>query len=866
MRARPANVLALIVLLAGGIAWLVTGSPAPSAPSAAPAGDASAGDAADPARGTAAAVATTAAMPTADNAPALSQRVAAADVDGAAGPIVLVLRSDDGGDEHPVVGITVAWVADGEADARARADQLLDAPHEWPQRYGRRAVTDGIGAVRLPPVTRLTAVTAFGDGLFAFRFLDAGEPQCVLHVVPDETVAIEVRTTADAPAADVPVAIRMTWAKGERELWRGRTDAQGRAVAAHFQQFRPTVLTDERFFVGIDGAFADAADATAGFAGRPAPKEPIRLRIGALRPLVATVQYADGAPVRAALELVVGQALGGDGRGANRFGARAVRKVDGIDPVDLGLAASDSMMPLAFALPPGERPQPRTPLPDLRMPSASGPAAATVRLPEAVRAVAFTLHDPAGRPLAAALAWQLRRDRDGAQVAGRVVTGRDGRGEFLLPDDAAAGPTTLTLLRGEPAEPASARAQLGAVARGERRDLGTLVLQAAPLLAQGRVVDDRGAPRPRVEVAVQVAGDAAANGTVTWTDAPSLTATTDADGAFTLFAPAPPRAFRLVVGPTGDHFVGASAPLTAGSRVEIVTPRAGILTGEIRLAAELAPDQVVLQMTPALPPAGAASARSHSAPLQRNGFFWFGGLPAGDYTLTVRGRWLTLPLARFDGVRIAAGENTDPRLQPLDLAAQLRRFRLRAVAADGAPLADAAGAVRWRAPSQGEWTTPWSLFPWRDGAVDVFLPTARAEFVVVAPGAAPRSVMLDAGAHDVVVADARPVVFGLPGARATLGSERAFRLCAEWRGEGPAGTTGEEVDGASSLLGADDRATLRLAQAGRYALSLHAEVGPGASTIAYADLGVHEVTLAPGAVHAIAVDLSGLAKALGDAR
>ncbi|MFN9844193.1 MAG: hypothetical protein ACK57Q_07640 [Planctomycetota bacterium] len=866
MRARPAIVLALIVLLAGGIAWLVAGSPAPSAPSAAPAGDASAGAAADPARGNMSAVAATAAVPTVDDAPALAQRVAAAAGAGAAGPIVRVLRRDDGGDEHPVVGITVAWVADGEADARARADQLLDAPHEWPQRYGGRAVTDGIGAVRLPPVTRLTAVTAFGDGLFAFRFLDAGEPQCVLHVVPDETVAIEVRTTADAPAADVPVAIRMTWAKGERELWRGRTDAQGRAVAAHFQQIRPALVADERFFVGVDGAFADAADAAARFAGRPAPTEPIRLRIGTLRPLAATVLYADGAPVRAALELVVGQALGGDGRDANRFGARAVRKGDGPEAVDLGLAATDRALPLAFALPRGERPQPGTPLPDLRVPAGTGPATATVRLPDAVRALAFTLHDPEGRPLAAALAWQLRRERDGAQVAGRVLTDRDGRGEFLLPDDAATDPATLTLLRGEPAEPASARAQLGAVARSERRDLGTLVLQAAPLLAQGRVVDDLGAPRPRVEVTVQVAGDPAPNGGATWTDAPSLTATTDADGAFAFFAPAPPRAFRLVVGPTGDHFVGASAPLTAGSRVEIVTPRAGILTGEIRLAAELAPDQVVLQMTPTAPVAGAASARSHSAPLHRNGFFWFGGLPAGDYTLTVRGRWLTLPLARFDGVRIAPGENTDPRLQPLDLAAQLRRFRLRAVAADGAPLADAAGAVRWRAPSQGEWTTPWSLFPWRDGAVDVFLPTARAEFVVVAPGAAPRSVMLDAGAHDVVVADARPVVFGLPGARATLGSERAFRLCAEWRGEGPAGTTGEAVDGASSLLDADDRATLRLAQAGRYALSLRAEGGPAGSSIPTADLGVLEVTLAPGAVHAVAVDLAALAKALRDGR
>jgi len=864
MRARPAILLALAVLLAGAIAWLTTATPpAPLAPIDEPANEAVAGAVADAAQGAAPSATATAASPTGVAAAERTQQPGVADDDLVEEPLVRVLRRDDHGGEQPVAGITVAWVADGEADARARADQRLDAPHEWPLRYGARAKTDADGAVRLPPVTALTAVTASGDGLFAFGFIDAGEKQRVLYAVPDETVAIEVRTTADAPAADVPVAIRVTWAKGERELWRGRTDAQGRAVAAHFQQIRPTLLADERFFVGVDGAFADAADATAGFVGRPAPTAPIRLRIGALRPLVATVQYADGAPVRAALELVVGQALGGDGRGANRFGARTVRKLDGIEPADLGLAATDRAMPLAFALPPGERPQPRTPLPDLRVPAGKGPATATVRLPDAVRALAFTLHDPEGRPLAAALAWQLRRDRDGAQVAGRVLTDRDGRGEFLLPDDAAADPTTLTLLRGEPAEPASARAQLGVVARGERRDLGTLVLQPAPLLAQGRVVDDLGAPRPRVDVTVQVAGETAANGTATWTDAPSLTATTDADGAFAFFAPAPPRAFRVAVGPTGDHFAGASASLSPGSRVEIVTPRAGILTGEIRLPADLAPEQVLLQMTWGN---GIARMRSQSAPLQRNGFFWFGGLREGDYTLTVRGRWLTLPVAEFEGVRIVAGSNQDDRLLPLDLAAALRRFQLRAVTAAGAPLADAAGAVRWRAPTQGEWMTPWSSFPWRDGAIDVFLPTARAEFVVVAPGAAPRTVTLDAGAHDVVVADARAVVFALAGARAALGSERALRLLAEWRGDAPAGAGGESIDGASALLGADDRATLRLAQAGPYALSLRAEGGPALSSIPTAELGAIEVTLAPGAVHAVAVDLAALAKALGDGR
>jgi hypothetical protein len=869
MRARPANVLALIVLLAGGIAWLVTGSPAPSAPSAAPAGDASAGDAADPARGNAAAVAATAAVPTADAAPALSKRVAATDGDGAAGPIVRVLRRDEHGAEFAVAGATVAWIAEPDALPRAKADGIIDAYHLWPMRYGARATTDADGAVRLPPVRAITAVGASGDGMFAVAIVDAGETQRVLYVEPDETLAVEVRTAADAPAADVPLAIRVAEPGGEGELWRGRTDAAGRAQAPHFQVLRPALRTNQRFFVGVVGALAEAGAATAEFAGRPAPTAPIRLRVAPMRPLAVDVRYADGAPVRAALDLFFGRAADGEARGGNRFGAVVERKPDGTDAVDVGLAAADAALPLAFAppTPPDERARPTRPLPDLRMPTGTGPATTMVRLPDDVRALSFTLHDDAGQPLAAALSWQLRRDRDGALATGRVVTDRAGRGELLVPDGAATAPTTLTLQRTAPAAPASAARTLGSLAVGERRDLGVLGLGPAPLLAAGRVVDDRGVPRKhRVEVVVQIAGEATKSGPPSWTDLPTLTVTTDADGAFAIHAPPPPAAFRLFVGPTGDFFAGVSDALVPGRRVDIVTSRAGILTGEIRLPTGLAPDQVVLQMTPMTPGDGAARSQGRSTPLQRNGFFWFGSLPAGDYTLTVRGRWLTLPLARFDGVRIVAGDNQDARLQPLDLATQLRRFQLRAVDANGAAVADAAGAVRWRAPSQGEWTTPWSSFPWRDGVVDVFLPATRAEFVVVAPGAAPRSVMLAAGAHDVVVADARPVVFLLAGARATLGGERAFRLCAEWRGETPGGTDADLIEGASALLGADDRATLRLAQAGRYALSLHAEVGPGASTITYADLGVHEVTLAPGAVHAIAVDLSGLAKALGDAR
>ncbi|MFN6192907.1 MAG: hypothetical protein ACK5BN_03680 [Planctomycetota bacterium] len=47
---------------------------------------------------------------------------------------------------------------------------------------------------------------------------------------------------------------------------------------------------------------------------------------------------------------------------------------------------------------------------------------------------------------------------------------------------------------------------------------------------------------------------------------------------------------------------------------------------------------------------------------------------------------------------------------------------------------------------------------------------------------------------------------------------------------------------------------------------MRAEGGPAGSSIPTADLGVLEVTLAPGAVHAVAVDLAALAKALRDGR
>jgi hypothetical protein len=127
-------------------------------------------------------------------------------------------------------------------------------------------------------------------------------------------------------------------------------------------------------------------------------------------------------------------------------------------------------------------------------------------------------------------------------------------------------------------------------------------------------------------------------------------------------------------------------------------------------------------------------------------------------------------------------------------------------------------------------------------------------------------VQLAAGAHDVAVADAQPVTVLLAGVRAAVAEGRALQLVAEWRGEHDATIPRECADAGSAPFGDDDRATLRLARSGRYALSLRAVTDPAASTIAVADLGEHELTTAARGAQAIAVDPARVAKALGAVR
>ena len=120
---------------------------------------------------------------------------------------------------------------------------------------------------------------------------------------------------------------------------------------------------------------------------------------------------------------------------------------------------------------------------------------------------------PASGPLSMAdIPWQLRKQQS-AGLSGNLLTLEDGRADFLVtsliqdygPSKAPPPPDGLpvVLMLRETLAPdlvLGAEKALGALQRGERRDLGTIAMAPLPLLCEGRVVDDRGEPRANAAV------------------------------------------------------------------------------------------------------------------------------------------------------------------------------------------------------------------------------------------------------------------------------------------------------------------------------------------------------------------------------
>ena len=774
------------------------------------------------------------------------------------GPLVTVMRIEDG---KPVIAprVEVAWIGVGEGAEKARSLPKLELPprkSEQPFAFGRKSRTSEDGTIQLPPLLEQTLIAARDGNLFAFATVDPGKANTHLLLALDETVTIRVLDENDRGVAQAPLTIQRGVPKvGFEERWSGFTNARGECVIHHFQFVRAPETKGDRYAVAVTAP--QQQPSWLEFQPRPVPEEPLTLRLAGTRQLAVRVAHKSGAPILASLHVSLwnrrAEADTAAWRGAlpDTFERLEHRKPRGSDPILFAHAGYGSKLQPMLQIP-GER-APRR-LPEITLPSAdaapegTNPFEVTLTLPDDVIVLALRTIDAEGAPLSMAdIPWQLRKQQS-AGLSGNLLTLEDGRADFLVtsliqdygPSKAPPPPDGLpvVLMLRETLAPdlvLGAEKALGALQRGERRDLGTIAMAPLPLLCEGSVVDDRGEPRANAAVFVSLA--VSADRGENWQPAPHLQKSTNADGTFAFYAPTPLQPFRLETRGDHEHFAAMTAPLSPGARVELRTTRTGVLQGRVIPPRDL--PENALTLTLVRQPDGSEQQpqrRPSQTPIRRkNGWFWLGGLEAGVYTATVTMRGLAAPLASIDGVRIAPGPNEDSRLSPLDLSQSLFRYELRAVAPSGQPLTAIEGPVLWRnRPPNGD--PSFTAFRWQNGKATFFLPVPFAELVIVGPGIRSTEVAVTPSTRDVVIDPITPCLVELPGVRALAGPTRAIRVSAVFLGETglPQGIGGQDQQKGEGFsfprnqlgksgggwLDAADRTGLVVSQSGKYELTL----------------------------------------------
>lgn len=137
--------------------------------------------------------------------------------------LALCCETEDG----DIVPGAELWIADPGHDGWL-LESLSDDPAGWVETHGVRALADERGVALVARPSSAVAILARAHGLVALLTLDPSEAS-PFHVVLHASAAltIVVRDTSAAPVADA--GVRVLLADSSQTLWKGRTDAQGRA-------------------------------------------------------------------------------------------------------------------------------------------------------------------------------------------------------------------------------------------------------------------------------------------------------------------------------------------------------------------------------------------------------------------------------------------------------------------------------------------------------------------------------------------------------------------------------------------------------------------------------------------------------------
>lgn len=632
----------------------------------------------------------------------------------------LVVRVVHARDRTGAGGADVLYVDEGAGDvfARREAERELGDPDlaALAARFGRRFRADAAGIARVPFPRASARIGASHAGAWAETWIrPETEGEITLALEPDLALDVELRGPATASR---PVVALVTRAAGAQDSVRrsARADAAGRARFEHVAGFARMAREHAlRLYVVADVRCAAEVAVEVDPARWPAHAVVLEL------PAAGRVEVelaGDGGPLAAADRDVIRRAGGTAGltlsrdeigRLAERGHTAALRATTtdlldaatAFDAVGLGVelavevrAAGWKPTTVTFA-------GPRTPGETVR-----------VRVPLAYRAasIAARIVGSEGRALSdraidatfQGLRVTSRRSEE------RRTTDADGRVAFAFGNDGEIFGQpwgAWFALADDPRLAASV--ELPEILPDRVVDVGDVVLTEAPLVARGRVVDDRGQPLRAVVVHLETEdqGNSTARWTA-WRELPRGVARTADDGRFEFRFWTSETSLRLRT--WRDGYLAAEPLAFAPPRddLELALVRGGAIEGRFASRVLEPREWISAELL------AAGESIPGGLAIGPDGAFRSSSLPAGEYTLRLRLSSSRPGTSDVAGVVVRLGETT--QLGTIDLDARLRVVRLEVIDTAGQPVdgmrfalrhagADGLHEVRVDRASDGAW-------------------------------------------------------------------------------------------------------------------------------------------------------------------
>ncbi len=592
------------------------------------------------------------------------------DVRSGRGRATLCVVTKDG--RRPLPGAEVYLVGElGASETERWRD--YDQVDDFARAKGRHLVADAKGCVRFdPPEGNFVRVVGAAPGLWGRdEFSVTGDTTYWLELDADATLRVQVVDERGRPQLGAGVVLSRHHAAyrlvREERLTGG---AQALAEFRHAQR-RIDAVEGVRWAVELEALLATPV--LEWLEPEALPTGIVRLVQPATGSVVVHVEDLGGEPLEAGVDVTLRLILPGEGRERSAFQhgnrieikkalANGRARFDFVDtPFEFEVAASveGALLPTRAFLE-----GPRSP---------GETVETTLRLGSDHPVLVFRAVTTDGDALGGA-ELQLRltevSELYSSDIDGTVETARDGT--FVVDVTAhreGASQHRLVVCQGDWKAPIlSAEVALDRKLVFGRNDMGDLVLRAPVAFVSGRVVDRSGAAMPAARLHLRrKSGDS-------WQQVYDFEQHTDATGEFSVAGSVVGEAFQLYA--KGKDFLSETVEFVPGGEVTLVVQRTGSLAGSVLLDDEL--DESLVQVR-------LERGKGSESPLEwsdtnrglKDGVFVFEGLPPGAYDVGV---WLQgdrEALRRIEDVWVADGsQNTDGRLQNIDLRNEIHSFRL----------------------------------------------------------------------------------------------------------------------------------------------------------------------------------------------